>query len=144
MKFKLSNFKRHYQLQFTVGKELGYIFFTDWEWNEQLKLIVLTGKDIESSAYLPIKKKIFEEKIKIIDGKYSPHVLAGVGRRSGNSNSISGTKVCYVEKIENGDNFSKSLCGRTPSRRSMGWYEALSEVNCEKCLKKMRGGVHNG
>lgn len=140
---KRFNLQKHtksvYHLTLGMGKNLCSIFFTDWTWEEDLKQINLTSKDsLFFSAYFPLHKETFEKKIKIADGKYSPHVLAGVGRKSGDSNPTSGTKVCYVEKTYNGDNFNKSLCGRTPSLKSMGWYEASLEVTCEKCLKRFK------
>ena len=71
-KFSISKFSENiYQLHFPIGKVYGSIFFMEWEWEEEIKQMVFTSKDsLFSTAYLPLKKEIFEEKIRLADEKW--------------------------------------------------------------------------
>lgn len=64
---------------------------------------------------------------------YSPHFLPGRGKKS-NNQSI---KVIHAVKSAHGDNFNKSLCGKSPGKKSLGWYETRINVNCEICKRKL-------
>jgi len=53
---------------------------------------------------------------------------------------IPGVKNGVVHAVQevHGDNFNFALCGKKPSSKSLGWYLVSKEINCPKCLEKIK------
>lgn len=69
--------------------------------------------------------------------KYVPATLGGRGRTGSDS---SGTIYHAVRARNGAPNYClhPALCGKSPGRRSIGWYAPDGQtVTCPKCLKKL-------
>ena len=66
---------------------------------------------------------------------HTAHYLPGVGPRAGHQRKTGRNHA--VEECR-GDNFSTSLCGKTPQGRSLGWLEDREKpIDCAVCLARL-------
>ena len=60
-----------------------------------------------------------------------PHYLGNSWRSAHKQRAA---KNVHAVAPAHGDNFNKSLCGKTPAPKSLGWLETSKNINCKKCL----------